>query len=106
MTVNTPAFENTEGYHEDPDRFLKNAKLLVVGAYAVETSETGEPELTPDQLYIVWFGYVLGNWKAMISTTVPGDGLYFEVTYNEKKEESYVDIYRKSANHVYSHHDR
>jgi hypothetical protein len=97
--------EDTTEYDLNPDRFLIHAKQFVVGANAVETAETGEEELTVEQLYIVWFAKVLGNWKALISTTVPGDGLYFEVTHSGEKNETYVDIYRKSANHLFSHNN-
>lgn len=98
-------FEDTSDYDLEPDRFLRYAKQFVVGANAVETAETGGYELTMDDLYIVWFAKTLGNWKALISTRIPGDGLYFEVTHNGAKEETYVDIYQKTANHVFSHHD-
>lgn len=98
-------YEDTSGYQQDPNRFFEHAKQFVVGAHAVETAETGEHELTVDDLYIVWWGYILGNWKALISTAVPGDGLYFEVTHNATKHETYVDTYKKTANNVFSHHD-
>jgi hypothetical protein len=99
------AFEDTSDYEKDPDRFLKEAKLFVVGANAVETAESGEQELRVEDLYIVWFSKTLQNWKALVSTTVSGDGLYFEVTHNGTKEETYVDIYKKQVNHVFSHHN-
>lgn len=89
----------------DNDRFLKEAKLAVVGAHAVETAETEEQELTIDDLYIVWFAKVLQNWKALVSTSISGDGLYFEVTYNGDRLETYVDTYRKANNQSFSHHD-
>lgn len=104
-TENVPHFEDTGDYSKDPDRFLQYAKQFVVGANAVETAETEEYELTVEDLYIVWFAKTLGNWKALISTSIPGDGLYFEVTHNGEKEETYVDIYKKVNNHVFSHHD-
>ena len=47
-----------------------------------------------EDVYIVWFTFVLGNWKAMISTTLP-DGMYYEVTYNGVKDEFYLDAYKK-----------
>lgn len=103
--VNSTHFEDTSGYSKYPNRFMQAALQFVVGANAVETSESGEYELTVEDLYIVWWSYIVGNWKALISTTVPGDGLYFEVTHDHTKEETYVDIYKKQANHVFSHHD-
>ena len=98
-------YEDTSGYGQDVDRFLKNAKLAVVGSY--NSTHEMPDQLEPEQLYIVWFAKVLKNWKALISTNVPGDGLYFEVTYNGEpgNEESYVDTYRKEDNQVFSHHD-
>lgn len=54
---------------------------------------------TIHDVYIVWFAYVLGGWKALCSTTLP-DGRYYEVTYNAARSEAYVDTYRKTHNHV------
>jgi hypothetical protein len=48
---------------------------------------------------IVWFSKTLQNWKAAVVTTLP-DGLYFEVTYNGDKKETYLDIYKKLGNLV------
>ena len=98
-------YEDTSDYDKDPDRFIQWAKQFVVGAHAVETSDTGEPELTVEDLYVTWFAKTLDNWKALVSTSISGDGLYFEVTHNGEKMETYVDTYRKSSNHVFSHHD-
>lgn len=50
---------------------------------------------------IVWFGFMLGNWKALVTTTVP-DGRYYEVTYHKAKSEIYVDTYQKIRQTVYS----
>ena len=61
--------------------------------------ETG---LDPLQIYIVWLVKVLGNNKALASTTVDGDGLYFEITYNGHKDEVYVDKYVKETNTCYN----
>lgn len=47
--------------------------------------------------YVVWFAKVLQNWKALISTTLP-DGMYYEVTYNGDKNETYIDAYKKFDN--------
>lgn len=51
-----------------------------------------------EQIYVVWMVKVLQNNKAMLSTSVDGDGLYFEVTYNGDKNEFYVDTYGKLDN--------
>jgi hypothetical protein len=49
------------------------------------------------QVYVVWFCFILGGWKALCSTTRP-DGRYYEVTYNKDKGEAYVDTYKKTHN--------
>lgn len=56
--------------------------------------------LNIEDTYIVSFTYILGNWKALISTKLP-DGRYYEVTYNKEKHETYVDIYTKVAQEVF-----
>lgn len=52
---------------------------------------------TPDDVYAVWFCKTLQNWKALVSTTLP-DGMYYEVTYNGDKGETYIDAYKKFDN--------
>lgn len=70
------------------DQFLEKAKESVAKVAA---------RYEPDELYIVWFCKVLGNWKALVSTdAVPG--MYWEVTYNGAKKETYVDTYKKAFN--------
>jgi len=50
-----------------------------------------------DDVYVVWFAYVLGYWKALCSTTIP-DGRYYEVIFNKEKGVAYVDTYKKTHN--------
>lgn len=50
-----------------------------------------------DEVYVVWFSKTLQNWKALISTTLP-DGMYYEVTHNGDKAETYIDAYKKFDN--------
>jgi hypothetical protein len=52
-----------------------------------------------DEVYVVWFCYTLGGWKALVSTTLP-DGMYYEVTHNMIKHETYIDAYKKFENVV------
>lgn len=54
-------------------------------------------EFTLDDVYVVWFSKTLQNWKALLSTTLP-DGMYYEVTYNGDKKETYIDAYKKFDN--------
>jgi hypothetical protein len=55
--------------------------------------------LKAHDIIIVWFSRTLQNWKALVITSLP-DGLYFEVTYNGDKKETYLDIYKKLGNLV------
>lgn len=48
-------------------------------------------------VYIVWFAYVLGRWKALCSTDV-ADGKYYEVTFNPDRGVAFVDTYVKTSN--------
>lgn len=55
--------------------------------------------LEMNEIYVVWFAFVLGNWKALISTSRP-DGRIWEVSFNKANGESYVDSYLKTHNTV------
>lgn len=57
------------------------------------------PEIAFSALYVVWFAKTLQNWKALVSTDV-FSGLYWEVTHNGDKNETYVDQYVKDWNQV------
>lgn len=46
---------------------------------------------------LVWFCYILGGWKALVSTDMD-DHMYYEVTYNREKDETYLDAYEKVQN--------
>lgn len=50
-----------------------------------------------DEVYVVWGCKTLQNWKCLVSTTLP-DGMYYEITYNGDKQESYIDAYKKFDN--------
>ena len=53
-------------------------------------------EITPEDMYIVWFCKTLQNWKALVSGVHIKE--YIEVTYNGDKQEVYVDVYQKASN--------
>lgn len=56
-------------------------------------------EITPDDMYIVWFCKTLQNWKALVSGVNIKE--YIEVTYNGDKGEMYVDVYQKACNQCF-----
>jgi len=76
---------------------LKKAKQLVVNYYNSRVEMTDDFEITEENVFIVWFCKTLQNWKALVSTTV-SNGMYYEVTYNGDKQETYLDAYKKWEN--------
>lgn len=79
------------------DAFLIKAKKTVVDYFNRHCEKTDNFKIADDQVYIVWFSKSLQNWKALVSTTVP-DGMYYELTYNGNKHETYIDAYKKFDN--------
>lgn len=53
-------------------------------------------EITPEDMYIVWFCKTLQNWKAIISGRTIEE--FIEVTHNGDRNETYVDVYYKTKN--------
>lgn len=49
-------------------------------------------------VFIVWSCKTLQNYKCLASTTVSGDGIYAEYTFNGDKQELYEDVYKKLTN--------
>lgn len=73
------------------------ARLRVLETY--NKTHRNNP-MTRDETYVVLFAYILGGWKATVSTSRP-DGRYYEVTYNKSKGETYVDVYQKVDQALY-----
>ncbi|MBR4079520.1 MAG: hypothetical protein IKK29_04860 [Christensenellaceae bacterium] len=77
------------------EKFIERAKALVA-QYAAEHLDKTE-EAPNFEVFVVWNAYILGNIKALLSTTL-FDGMYYEVTYNKAKNELYFDAYKKFEN--------
>lgn len=75
--------------------FTKRAKHMV-SDYAVEHMDVTD-DIPQFEVFIVWQCYILGNIKALLSTTL-ADGMYYEITYNGAKNEFYLDAYKKFGN--------
>lgn len=73
------------------------AKKLIADYFNSHGDVKGGKKITTEDVYVVWFCKTLQNWKAMVSTNV-SDGMYYEVTHNGDKEETYVDVYKKWDN--------
>jgi hypothetical protein len=81
----------------DVNAMTNKAKKIVVNYFNERSEKTDNFTLTEDDVFIVWFCKTLQNWKALVSTTV-SDGMYYEVTYNGDKKETYLDAYKKWEN--------
>ena len=79
------------------DMMQKRAKELVVNYFNERADKTDKKKITEDDVFIVWFCKTLQNWKALVSTTV-SDGMYYEITHNGDKGETYLDAYKKWEN--------
>lgn len=55
-------------------------------------------KITLENVFVVWSCKTFQNYKALLSTTVSGDGIYAEYTYNGDKQELYEDVYKKLTN--------
>jgi hypothetical protein len=77
--------------------YQEKAKQIVIDYYNEHVEKTDNKKLKESEVFIVWFSKTLQNWKALISTTI-SDGMYYEVTYNGDKKETYLDAYKKWEN--------
>lgn len=77
--------------------YQEKAKQIVIDYYNEHVEKTDNKKLTESEVFIVWFSKTLQNWKALVSTTI-SDGMYYEVTYNGDKKETYLDSYMKWEN--------
>ena len=75
------------------------AKKLIADYFNSHVDVTDGKKITTEDVYVVWFCKTLQNWKAMVSTNV-SDGMYYEITHNGDKNETYVDAYKKWENFV------
>ena len=79
------------------DEMLNRAKKLVVNYFNNRVDKTDNTKITMDDVFVVWFCKTLQNWKALVSTDI-SDGMYYEVTHNGDKGETYLDAYKKWEN--------
>lgn len=75
----------------------EKAKQIIVDYFNSHVDKTDGVKITTDDVFVVWFCKTLQNWKALLSTKVP-DGVYYEITHNGDRDETYVDVYKKWEN--------
>ena len=71
------------------EEFLALCKKTVMDYFNEHADKTDRKQITE----------TLQNNKALVSTTV-SDGMYYEITHNGDKKETYVDAYKKWENFV------
>jgi hypothetical protein len=76
---------------------FKGKAKSIVRAWIESHLDKSDGEIPDFDIYVVWFAKTLQNWKALLASTLP-DGMYYEVTYNGDKRETYLDAYRKVSN--------
>lgn len=77
----------------------ERAKQIVVDYFNSHLEKTDGKQIGLEDVYVVWFCKMLQNWKALLSTNVR-DGMYYEITHNGDKNETYVDVYKKWENYA------
>jgi uncharacterized protein DUF6275 len=78
--------------------YMQDRARALVYAYAKgHLDKTDQVSFILDDVYIVWFCKTLQNWKALVSTDLP-DGMYYEITHDGDKGETYIDAYKKFDN--------
>lgn len=75
----------------------EKARKIVMDYFNAYVDKTDQKQITMNDVFVVWFCKTLQNWKCLVSTTV-SDGMYYEVTHNGDKGETYVDVYKKWEN--------
>lgn len=81
------------GFASTPEGFL----WFFVDWFNKNVADFDVGQIVITEAYVVWFAYVLGNAKCLISTTKE-DHKYYELTYNEKTNQLYIDQYVKLSN--------
>ena len=82
---------------ETSTAMMDTARKIVMDYFNNHVDVTDKKQITMNDVYVVWFSKTLQNWKALVSTTV-SDGMYYEITHNGDKNETYVDVYKKWEN--------
>lgn len=80
-------------------KFIKLIKSTIVNYFNNHADKTDNKKISEEDVFIVWSCKTLQNFKALASTTV-SDGMYYEVTHNGDKNETYFDAYKKWENFV------
>ncbi len=84
------------------DKFIKFCKKTVVEYFNKHADKSKNGRISTDDVFIVWSCKILNNSKALVGTVFP-DGMYYEITHNGDKNETYIDVYKKWENFSVKH---
>ena len=87
------------------NNFQNVCKRRLVEWYNAALGAYTDQEIQLDDVFIVWSCKTLQNYKCLASTTISGDGIYAEYTYNGDKQELYEDVYKKLSNKCFRNED-
>lgn len=83
-------------------QFISFCKEEVAKYANAHIDKTDGIQLTTEDVFIVWICKTLQNNKALVSTKL-NDGMYYEITHNGDKNETYIDCYKKWENYIIRH---
>lgn len=82
------------GKESDLDYTLK-ARQMVVEFVDQRFLERNRDEPMPVyEAFVMRFAHTLGNWSALVSTTLE-DGMYYEITHDSHKHETKIVAYKR-----------
>lgn len=96
---NWPTKANAPDNERDP-QLIARALVASYQNSRTDLSDRNKEDIRPvytHEVYVVWFSYILGGWKALLSTPVP-NLMYYEVIYDKERDRIYLDAYHKTEN--------
>lgn len=81
----------------DTDDPIMKAKMLVVKNYNEHRDKRRAPAMLTDFVVVLWFTGNRGNFRAICEFTVV-HGIRYEISYNARKREAFLDVYKKTNN--------
>jgi hypothetical protein len=91
--------ETTSKHDPSVEEPMDTARRIVAEYFNARAEVTDEYRMGLSEPYVVWFCFILGGWKALVSTPVV-DGMYYEVTHNIAVGQTYLDAYKKFDNQL------
>lgn len=98
IIINVLDPSKTEHTADVVERSMAEYESVCKNALVEWYNSNNETKITLENVFVVWACKTLQNYKALLSTTVSGDGIYAEYTYNGDKQELYEDVYGKLTN--------